>query len=253
MWPPCRGTTRASAIAAQVVPWASLLQRFPGLGAGATGATGGESVGTGATGGESVGTGGGESVGTGGATASGGGVGYVGGGVASAGLAAGDPAHGSVGQGNFGGGDVGAGDVVASSATSAHAGVVSPGFIGARSRSPLWVRWHVAALTLPRELPPSQLERQSRRLPRHRKPLWKFQNLKFQQWGAANCGSESCGQGRSAVDNAGRPIRGFWNSGIDTTHRARSAGFRDFSGGGDSAVVAAGSGSGPITTSQERT
>lgn len=103
----------ASAIAAQVVPWASLLQRFPGLGAGATGATGGESVGTG------------------GATASGGGVGYVGGGVASAGLAAGDPAHGSVGQGNFGGGDVGAGDVVASSATSAHAGVVSPGFIGA--------------------------------------------------------------------------------------------------------------------------
>lgn len=36
----------ASAIAAQVVPWASLLQRFPGLGAGATGATGGESVGT---------------------------------------------------------------------------------------------------------------------------------------------------------------------------------------------------------------
>lgn len=102
----------ASAIAAQVVPWASLLQRFPGLGAGATGATGGESVGTG------------------GATASGGGVGYVGGGVASAGLAAGDPAHGSVGQGNFGGGDVGAGDVVASSATSAHAGVVSPGFIG---------------------------------------------------------------------------------------------------------------------------
>lgn len=121
----------ASAIAAQVVPWASLLQRFPGLGAGATGATGGESVGTGATGGESVGTGGGESVGTGGATASGGGVGYVGGGVASAGLAAGDPAHGSVGQGNFGGGDVGAGDVVASSATSAHAGVVSPGFIGA--------------------------------------------------------------------------------------------------------------------------
>lgn len=71
------------------------------------------------------------SVGTGGATASGGGVGYVGGGVASAGLAAGDPAHGSVGQGNFGGGDVGAGDVVASSATSAHAGVVSPGFIGA--------------------------------------------------------------------------------------------------------------------------
>lgn len=69
----------ASAIAAQVVPWASLLQRFPGLGAGATGATGGESVGTGATGGESVGTGGGESVGTGGATASGGGVGYVGG------------------------------------------------------------------------------------------------------------------------------------------------------------------------------
>lgn len=111
----------ASAIAAQVVPWASLLQRFPGLGAGATGATGGESVGTG----------GGESVGTGGATASGGGVGYVGGGVASAGLAAGDPAHGSVGQGNFGGGDVGAGDVVASSATSAHAGVVSPGFIGA--------------------------------------------------------------------------------------------------------------------------
>ncbi len=31
----------ASAIAAQVVPWASLLQRFPGLGAGATGATGG--------------------------------------------------------------------------------------------------------------------------------------------------------------------------------------------------------------------
>lgn len=32
----------ASAIAAQVVPWASLLQRFPGLGAGATGATGGE-------------------------------------------------------------------------------------------------------------------------------------------------------------------------------------------------------------------
>lgn len=121
----------ASAIAAQVVPWASLLQRFPGLGAGATGATGGESFGTGATGGESVGTGGGESVGTGGATASGGGVGYVGGGVASAGLAAGDPAHGSVGQGNFGGGDVGAGDVVASSATSAHAGVVSPGFIGA--------------------------------------------------------------------------------------------------------------------------
>lgn len=121
----------ASAIAAQVVPWASLLQRFPGLGAGATGATGGESVGTGATGGESVGTGGGESVGIGGATASGGGVGYVGGGVASAGLAAGDPAHGSVGQGNFGGGDVGAGDVVASSATSAHAGVVSPGFIGA--------------------------------------------------------------------------------------------------------------------------
>ncbi|WP_230872233.1 PPE family protein [Mycobacterium canetti] len=111
----------ASAIAAQVVPWASLLQRFPGLGAGATGATGGESVGTG----------GGESVGTGGATASGGGVGYVGGGVAGAGLAAGDPAHGSVGQGNFGGGDVGAGDVVASSATSAHAGVVSPGFIGA--------------------------------------------------------------------------------------------------------------------------
>ncbi|CNU35422.1 PPE family protein [Mycobacterium tuberculosis] len=103
----------ASAIAAQVVPWASLLQRFPGLGAGATGATGGESVGTGATGGESVG------------------IGYVGGGVASAGLAAGDPAHGSVGQGNFGGGDVGAGDVVASSATSAHAGVVSPGFIGA--------------------------------------------------------------------------------------------------------------------------
>lgn len=108
----------ASAIAAQVVPWASLLQRFPGLGADATG-------------GESVGTGGGESVGTGGATASGGGVGYVGGGVASAGLAAGDPAHGSVGQGNFGGGDIGAGDVVASSATSAHAGVVSPGFIGA--------------------------------------------------------------------------------------------------------------------------
>lgn len=121
-----------------------------------------------------------------------------------------------------------------------------------RSRSPLWVRWHVAALTLPRELPPSQLERQSRRLPRHRKPLWKFQNLKFQQWGAANCGSESCGQGRSAVDNAGRPIRGFWNSGIDTTHRARSAGFRDFSGGGDSAVVAAGSGSGPITTSGKK-
>ncbi|AGL28597.1 hypothetical protein J113_21910 [Mycobacterium tuberculosis CAS/NITR204] len=119
----------ASAIAAQVVPWASLLQRFPGLGAGATGATGGESVGTGATGGESVGTGGGESVGTGGATASGGGVGYVGSGVASAGLAAGDPAHGSVGQG-IGRGDVGD-DTLASSATSAHAGVVSPGFIGA--------------------------------------------------------------------------------------------------------------------------
>lgn len=119
----------ASAIAAQVVPWASLLQRFPGLGAGATGATGGERrhrrYWRRASAPAAV------SVGTGGATASGGGVGYVGGGVASAGLAAGDPAHGSVGQGNFGGGDVGAGDVVASSATSAHAGVVSPGFIGA--------------------------------------------------------------------------------------------------------------------------
>lgn len=98
----------ASAIAAQVVPWASLLQRFPGLGAGATGASGCTS--------------GADALTAAGADALA---------ASSAGLAAGDPAHGSVGQGNFGGGDVGAGDVVASSATSAHAGVVSPGFIGA--------------------------------------------------------------------------------------------------------------------------
>lgn len=98
----------ASAIAAQVVPWASLLQRFPGLGAGATAASGCTS--------------GADALTAAGADALA---------ASSAGLAAGDPAHGSVGQGNFGGGDVGAGDVVASSATSAHAGVVSPGFIGA--------------------------------------------------------------------------------------------------------------------------
>lgn len=96
----------ASAIAAQVVPWASLLQRFPGLGAGALTAAGADALAASSAGADAL-------------TAS------------SAGLAAGDPAHGSVGQGNFGGGDVGAGDVVASSATSAHAGVVSPGFIGA--------------------------------------------------------------------------------------------------------------------------
>ncbi len=66
-----------SAIAAQVVPWASLLQRFPGLGAGATGATGGEASAP-ALPAAGVGTGGTVSVGTGGATASGGGVGYVG-------------------------------------------------------------------------------------------------------------------------------------------------------------------------------
>ncbi len=59
MWPPCRGYySGASAIAAQVVPWASLLPAVYGFGAGATGATGGERR-TGATA-ASVGTGGGE-------------------------------------------------------------------------------------------------------------------------------------------------------------------------------------------------
>ncbi|XTK99850.1 hypothetical protein ACQKB4_16780 [Mycobacterium tuberculosis] len=52
MWPPCRGTTPGHRRLPRKWCRGRLLQRFPGLGAGATGATGGESVGTGATGGE---------------------------------------------------------------------------------------------------------------------------------------------------------------------------------------------------------
>ncbi len=39
--------------------------------------------------------------------------------------------------------------------------------------------------------------------------------------GAANCGSESCGQGQPGCRQRGWPTAGLWNSGIDTTHRAK--------------------------------
>ncbi len=128
-------------------------------------------------------------------------------------------------------------ELVASSATSAHAGVVSPASSGARS---LAARSDGVAAALPETATESaQRHRQSRRH-RHRKPLW-VQERKFQQWGCCQLDPKGCGQGRSMTTRVTN--RGFWNSGSGATPRG-SAGFRDFSGG-DGAVVAAGSGSGP--------
>ncbi|OSC43197.1 PPE family protein [Mycobacterium decipiens] len=126
----------ASAVAAQVVPWGSVLQRFPGLGGGAVGENVGSSdtsVGSGSGGGASVGSGsgGGESVGSGSAAVGGGGADHVGSGIAGGGVAQGDPAYATGGQTNIGGGEVGTGDAVGASASSANAGVVGSGFMAA--------------------------------------------------------------------------------------------------------------------------